>query len=196
MKKCSRCRCEKPESQFPATGTGRVSCRCFDCQRKKGPRPVQPGTGRLCPSCGEERRHASFFKAASFGSSRKVEAPVCSICRAKEYRPPAGSLIASRCNANAGRSAHRITRLEVEARMQMTGWRCWYCGDKCSGVDHMIPIGYGGKNLPGNIVPCCPDCNRRKKDKRMSGGELRHFRAQMTLRRSTVGGQQGQKENF
>lgn len=30
-------------------------------------------------------------------------------------------------------------------------------------MDHIVPLARGGKTQPGNVVPCCPDCNRDKK---------------------------------
>lgn len=45
--------------------------------------------------------------------------------------------------------------------------QCYYCGKKVSPkeltMDHVIPLIRGGKSNKGNIVPCCKDCNNRKK---------------------------------
>lgn len=44
---------------------------------------------------------------------------------------------------------------------------CHYCGRrfpaKSLTMDHVIPIGRGGKSTKSNIVACCKDCNNRKK---------------------------------
>lgn len=44
---------------------------------------------------------------------------------------------------------------------------CYYCGKKCRPaeltMDHIVPIIRGGKSTKGNIVPCCKDCNSKKK---------------------------------
>ncbi len=44
---------------------------------------------------------------------------------------------------------------------------CYYCGQKVGAanltMDHVIPLSRGGKSHKGNIVPCCKDCNNRKK---------------------------------
>ena len=44
---------------------------------------------------------------------------------------------------------------------------CHYCGKKFSPdeltMDHVVPVARGGKSTQGNIVPCCKECNNRKK---------------------------------
>ena len=44
---------------------------------------------------------------------------------------------------------------------------CHYCGRKFPPaeltMDHLIPISRGGRSVHGNLVPCCKECNNRKK---------------------------------
>ncbi len=44
---------------------------------------------------------------------------------------------------------------------------CHYCGKKFRPeeltMDHVVPVVRGGKSVRGNVVPCCKDCNNRKK---------------------------------
>ena len=44
---------------------------------------------------------------------------------------------------------------------------CHYCGKDFSPadltMDHIIPITRGGKSVRNNLVPCCKECNSRKK---------------------------------
>lgn len=44
---------------------------------------------------------------------------------------------------------------------------CHYCGDnflpKELTMDHVIPIARGGKSEKFNLVPCCKECNTKKK---------------------------------
>ncbi len=44
---------------------------------------------------------------------------------------------------------------------------CHYCGrnftPRLLTMDHIVPIARGGKTTKGNVVPCCKDCNTRKK---------------------------------
>lgn len=45
--------------------------------------------------------------------------------------------------------------------------RCHYCNASVAPqaltMDHIVPISRGGKSTKGNVVPCCKDCNNRKK---------------------------------
>jgi 5-methylcytosine-specific restriction endonuclease McrA len=44
---------------------------------------------------------------------------------------------------------------------------CHYCGRKFKPseltMDHIVPIGRGGKSTKGNVVPACKECNTKKK---------------------------------
>jgi 5-methylcytosine-specific restriction endonuclease McrA len=44
---------------------------------------------------------------------------------------------------------------------------CHYCGRTFPPaeltMDHIIPIARGGKSVRNNLVPCCKECNSRKK---------------------------------
>ena len=44
---------------------------------------------------------------------------------------------------------------------------CHYCrrgvGVKALTMDHVVPLGRGGRSVRGNVVPACKDCNDRKK---------------------------------
>lgn len=44
---------------------------------------------------------------------------------------------------------------------------CWYCGQKVGfhnlTMDHVIPLARGGRSTKDNLVPCCKECNTRKK---------------------------------
>jgi len=44
---------------------------------------------------------------------------------------------------------------------------CFYCrarvGRLALTMDHVVPLGRGGKGVRGNVVPACKDCNTRKK---------------------------------
>ena len=44
---------------------------------------------------------------------------------------------------------------------------CHYCGAQVPArqltMDHIVPIIRGGRTTRGNVVPCCKDCNSRKK---------------------------------
>jgi 5-methylcytosine-specific restriction enzyme A len=44
---------------------------------------------------------------------------------------------------------------------------CYYCrrsvGPRALTMDHIVPLGRGGKSIRGNVVPACKDCNTRKR---------------------------------
>jgi hypothetical protein len=45
--------------------------------------------------------------------------------------------------------------------------RCHYCGRPAQPreltMDHIVPVVRGGRSTHGNVVPCCKDCNSRKR---------------------------------
>ena len=44
---------------------------------------------------------------------------------------------------------------------------CYYCGQKVGyanlTMDHVIPLARGGRSTRDNLVPCCKECNTKKK---------------------------------
>ena len=44
---------------------------------------------------------------------------------------------------------------------------CHYCGQQFSPkeltLDHIVPVGRGGRSTKGNCVPACKECNNKKK---------------------------------
>lgn len=44
---------------------------------------------------------------------------------------------------------------------------CYFCRGRFSPrdltMDHIVPLARGGKSTKGNLVPCCKDCNNKKK---------------------------------
>jgi len=45
--------------------------------------------------------------------------------------------------------------------------RCHYCGASVPPrdltMDHVVPLVRGGRTTKGNVVPCCKECNNKKK---------------------------------
>ncbi len=43
---------------------------------------------------------------------------------------------------------------------------CYYCQKKFPPkeltMDHIVPLARGGTTTPGNVVPACKDCNKKK----------------------------------
>lgn len=44
---------------------------------------------------------------------------------------------------------------------------CYYCrrrvGPRSLTMEHLVPLGRGGRSIRGNVVPACKECNTRKK---------------------------------
>ena len=67
----------------------------------------------------------------------------------------------------------RRERTKARALRQSPWWKrkistgvCHYCrrqvGAPALTMDHIVPIGRGGRSIRGNVVPACKDCNTRK----------------------------------
>ena len=52
-------------------------------------------------------------------------------------------------------------------RAQLQKGVCHYCGQQVGAenltIDHVIPVARGGKSVRSNCVPCCKECNNKKK---------------------------------
>ena len=71
--------------------------------------------------------------------------------------------------------AHVKREREKARALRATGWWraqlqrgvCHYCGKNVGAanltMDHVVPVSRGGKSTRGNCVPCCKECNNRKK---------------------------------
>ncbi len=71
--------------------------------------------------------------------------------------------------------AHISRERKKAAELRKTNWwknvlqtgKCHYCGNSFPSseitMDHIVPLSRGGKSAKGNIVPCCKECNNKKK---------------------------------
>ena len=71
--------------------------------------------------------------------------------------------------------AHIARERKRAVQLKKTNWWqvllnkgiCHYCKKKFSPdeltMDHIVPLSRGGKSTKGNIVPCCKECNNKKK---------------------------------
>jgi 5-methylcytosine-specific restriction endonuclease McrA len=57
------------------------------------------------------------------------------------------------------------TRVQLKARWDYYGHKCWICKLTASETDHVIPLSKGGSNWPANLRPICKQCNVRKGNK-------------------------------
>lgn len=61
----------------------------------------------------------------------------------------------------------RLLRKSAWWRNKISKGKCYYCGKSTPPneltMDHVVPLIRGGKSIKSNIVPCCKECNNRKK---------------------------------
>lgn len=72
-------------------------------------------------------------------------------------------------------AAHMKRERERARELRKTDWWkaqvaagvCHYChrhvGTENLTLDHVVPVARGGRSTRGNCVPCCMDCNAKKK---------------------------------
>jgi 5-methylcytosine-specific restriction protein A len=57
---------------------------------------------------------------------------------------------------------------EIIRRLRLTTF-CYWCDSILTvlirTIDHVVPLTRGGKHEPENLVACCSNCNRSKKNK-------------------------------
>lgn len=55
-------------------------------------------------------------------------------------------------------------RMRVEkAILLVSDGKCFYCKEKATQADHIVPVRKGGSDEPDNFVPSCQPCNTRKR---------------------------------
>lgn len=61
----------------------------------------------------------------------------------------------------------RLLRKSAWWQNRISKGKCYYCGKSTPPneltMDHVVPLIRGGKSIKSNIVPCCKECNNRKK---------------------------------
>jgi 5-methylcytosine-specific restriction protein A len=64
------------------------------------------------------------------------------------------------------RARARELRLSQWWKRRRASGICYYCrrqvGPRALTMDHIVPLGRGGRSVRGNVVPACKDCNTRK----------------------------------
>jgi 5-methylcytosine-specific restriction endonuclease McrA len=65
------------------------------------------------------------------------------------------------------RARARILRASQWWKRRRGAGVCFYCrtqvGASALTMDHIVPIGRGGRSIRGNVVPACKVCNTRKR---------------------------------
>ncbi len=71
------------------------------------------------------------------------------------------------CIIRAERKKARELRRSRWWQQKTSSGTCWYCGEKVGyanlTMDHVIPLARGGRSTKDNLVPCCHECNSKKK---------------------------------
>lgn len=62
---------------------------------------------------------------------------------------------------HGGKWLHPATRWAVYLR---DGFRCLYCFEPGTTIDHVRPVHKGGSNHPSNLVTACRSCNSAKRN--------------------------------
>lgn len=61
----------------------------------------------------------------------------------------------------------RLLRKSAWWRNKISKGKCYYCGKITLPneltMDHIVPLIRGGKSTKSNIIPCCKECNNKKK---------------------------------
>lgn len=65
------------------------------------------------------------------------------------------------------KSRSRVLRQSAWWKRRTSAGRCHYCdrhvGPDALTMDHVVPLGRGGRAVRGNVVPACKTCNSQKK---------------------------------
>lgn len=65
------------------------------------------------------------------------------------------------------RARARELRQSAWWKQQLQRGVCHYCGRPTPPgqltMDHVVPVARGGRSTRGNVVPCCPACNKTKR---------------------------------
>lgn len=73
-----------------------------------------------------------------------------------------------------------FSRLDLRAKGDYQGWRCYWCGIDIRHswvIDHKIPLSRGGSNWPANLALACHSCNCKKNNANWRKWWPRHARS-------------------
>lgn len=59
---------------------------------------------------------------------------------------------------------------------EVFGDKCFYCGEKATSTDHLIPRHLGGSHNQKNLVPACFQCNQDKGNRLPTNNEMAKHR--------------------
>lgn len=174
---CDEEGCERNDIRPPQSGT---KCDMHYQRARRAEKRIALLGRRYCPRCGAEL------------SERHPNAVYCSTtCRQANNRELNADRIrergrfhqAARRAAAKGAGVVNFTLEEWEEHQAALGNECTYCGSTAAEVatwpvnkkgrgnklemDHIVPLSLGGIHALANLTPACPDCNQKKKKKRL-----------------------------
>jgi HNH endonuclease len=154
-----------------ADGTDQMVCRT----------DTKPTSMRVCNKCGEQKAMGEMAPDRHTGDGCRSH---CRECRAaydrRRYLAKRESILAQQREyrqthpeigwaASHRRRAQRyglrlITDVVTTAQLiAQWGDRCLDCTGEFEVIDHRLPVAAGGHHTVLNVVPCCRNCNARKR---------------------------------
>ena len=159
-------KCNEPIPAGKRADARYCSTRCKkSVEYRKYYKPTGP-TKRLYASCRACK--------GPIPGTKKLDAVYCSrACKVRINRKDHNANREGLRRGNAGYLPFKDAEWEKLKRRFM--YCCAYCGHKKRlEMDHVIPLSRGGRHAIANILPCCRQCNMKKKDKLLA--EWRHGR--------------------
>lgn len=163
---CSRCEARKPRTDFYRNRTTKSGHDgvCKDCTNK---RRADKSTHRAIVRKAYRERSRDRINEQKRRYYRKNAKADNEAGREWRRRNPerVKMQIKAQNNARAARmrdAAGECDPMQLVARWDYYGSKCWICGDVATDSDHVKPLARGGSNWPANIRPSCRRCNRSK----------------------------------
>lgn len=164
MKRCSRCKTEKPRAAFHKCSSKKSGLQsfCKSCKTTYGQSPAQKASKKLYAQGAGRPRHQAACRRynpsskgraayARYNKSPKGRATNLHHCRLRQVRCT---------NAAHDPGAIKEFYFELRTRARVT---CFWC-DKLVPKherhgDHVVPLSKGGPHCISNLVPACAPCN-------------------------------------
>jgi 5-methylcytosine-specific restriction endonuclease McrA len=157
VKRCTRCRIEKPLEQFYPRG-GRRSAWCKECARVDALSRQHAAPDRW-------RAYALRYREQNLEKAKASQRA----WRGKNYAHVLDLAARRRARARNAAAVETISRAAIIAR---DGGVCYLCGGKPTGyaltLDHVAPLARGGPHTAANLRVACRSCNSRKNDHLLS----------------------------
>lgn len=150
MKRCSRCRKVKPQSEFYGKQNNCKPCHTFYTTQWRKNHPKEDRIIQLRSLRKPSNRLKRYERTAAW----KKRNALSNSAHARAYY------------ARLKNAPGSCSELQLAARSAMYGDRCWLCSAFDAPImDHVKPLSRGGSNWPANRRPICPTCNTLKKNR-------------------------------